>query len=309
MINRRILAAAVLGVGAVALIGIASHAQPRPAKSAPSTAPREADAEAVMKTARDFAAAFNARDAKAVAAQWTENGECHPSSGEVLHGRAAIEKAYAELFKTSPDAKIEIIPHDVRFPASDIAIEEGLVRLSRGDKELPTSSAYSVVHAREGGKWLAAVSKEWGDGIDRLLDLEWLLGDWKASSGTQSMTLSFKRDPKRPFINGSFTRKDGDKEISSGTIRLERDPEMQRIRSWHFDNDGGHGQALWVRDGNRWVLDSRAVLGDGTQTASLNIIGRAGPDAITWQSIDRVMGGKALPNTAPVRLTKSNAKR
>jgi hypothetical protein len=52
------------------------------------------------------------------------------------------------------------------------------------------------------------------------------------------------------------------------------------------------------------VLDSAGVLGDGTPTAAVNILGRAGADEITWRSIDRVMGERALPDTAPVRLTR-----
>src|SRR5262249_10117642 len=60
---------------------------------------READREAIRKSAYDFVQAFEKGDAKAIAALWTEQGEYHDESGEMLHGRAAIEKAYAEHFK------------------------------------------------------------------------------------------------------------------------------------------------------------------------------------------------------------------
>jgi hypothetical protein len=40
------------------------------------------------------------------------------------------------------------------------------------------------------------------------------------------------------------------------------------------------------------------------ETASVNILGRVNQDEITWRSIDRVIGGEALPDTMPVRLSR-----
>src|SRR5262245_12536913 len=65
----------------------------------------EADRDAIVKAARDFAAAFNKADAKAIAAMWTENGESREASGQTFVGREAIEKAYAEFFKAHPSMK------------------------------------------------------------------------------------------------------------------------------------------------------------------------------------------------------------
>jgi hypothetical protein len=45
-------------------------------------------------------------------------------------------------------------------------------------------------------------------------------------------------------------------------------------------------------------------MGDGAETASVNVLGRLNNDEITWQSIDRVMGDQALPDTVPIRLTR-----
>lgn len=88
-------------------------------------------------------------------------------------------------------------------------------------------------------------------------------------------------------------------------MRIGLDPQSGQLRSWHFDADGGHGQALWHRDGNRWVMDAVGVLGDGSPTTAVNLLGRVGADDITWQSIDRVLGEQSLPNTAPIKLTRA----
>jgi hypothetical protein len=148
------------------------------------------------------------------------------------------------------------------------------------------------------------MSGEWGAAQDRLEDLDWLIGQWKTTTPGQDVTLTFTRDERNPAIVARFVRRAGDKVESAGTMRVAFDPQTGMLRSWHFDEDGGHGQSVWVRDGSRWVLDSVGVLGNGAETASVNLLGRVNNDEITWQSIDRVVGGQALPDTAPVKLTR-----
>jgi uncharacterized protein (TIGR02246 family) len=294
------------GLAAVLAIGVLS-ARDDPAsapKPAAADQEREADTEAIRATARAFAAAFNKGDAKAVAAQWTEYGECADADGELIRGRANIEKAFAEFFKANPRAKVQVLVGSIRFPAPDLALEEGVLRQVNTVKDLPTSTLYSATHVRTDGKWQTAVSREWGAGQDRLENLDWLVGQWSATLTDQTVTLTFTRDGQKPFILGRFTKTAGDKTVSTGTMRIGLDPQTGQLRSWHFDEDGGHGQSLWVRDGNRWVLDCVGVMGDGAETASVNVLGRLNNDEITWQSIDRVMGDQALPDTVPIRLTR-----
>jgi len=287
---------AALAAGAIGMLA----AQDR----APQNKGRDADVEAVRANSREFTAAFNKGDAKAVAATWTEQGECHDAAGGLLIGRSAIEQAFAELFKSQPKAKVEVLIGSIRFPAPDVAVEEGMLRMLGTGKELPTTTMYAATHVRSGGRWLTAVSREWGAGHDRLDDIEWLIGTWRAAAPGSAVSLSFSRDDKGPYLLGKFTRTSGDK-TDTGTMRIGLDPQSGRLRSWHFDADGGHGQALWHRDGNRWLMDAVGVLGDGSPTTAVNVLGRTGPDEITWQSIDRNFGDQALPNTAPIKLTRA----
>lgn len=265
--------------------------------------------DAIRKSSQDFARAFESGNARAVASFWTEQGEYQDESGAVIRGRTAIEKAFVELFKENANARVEVLIESIRFPADGLAIEEGLLRQSGAGKDLPGTTMYSVIHVREGDQWKIALAREWGAGQDRLQDLHWLLGDWKASIADQEVTLSLKQDGKKPFLHGTFVKKTKGKVISSGTMRIGFDGQKGMLRSWHFDDDGGHGEALWVRDGNRWVLDSVGVLADGTETASVNILTRLNNQEITWRSIDRVSGGEALPDTVPIKLTRSGAGR
>jgi uncharacterized protein (TIGR02246 family) len=258
----------------------------------------------IESSARAFADAFNKGDAKAVAAMWTENGEFRVPDGQTFVGRAAIEEAYAKFFKANAGAKIEVVVKSVRFPAKDLAVEEGLLRSWRGSKDLPSSTTYVAVQVRENGQWKIALSSEAGAGQDRLEDLDWLLGEWTTKVKDGTMSLSLKRDPKKPVIQATFTRTAAGKEPVAGNIRIALDPETGQIRSWGFEDDGAHSQALWVCDGKSWILDCRGVLADGTPTAERIVLQRVGPDIITWRAIDRVLGDTALPDTTPVRLTR-----
>src|SRR5262245_61293046 len=109
----------------------------RDGPSAGEKKPAGADEKALIAQARDFAALFAKQDAKAIASLWTEQGEMHDDGGGVAKGRADIEQAFAALFKEKPKARIEVLVDSIRFPAKDLAVEEGILRLSPADNELP----------------------------------------------------------------------------------------------------------------------------------------------------------------------------
>jgi uncharacterized protein (TIGR02246 family) len=296
---------------AVAMVTLGIQAQ-SPVPAAAPTAnlqpvaapPADADRVAILKSATDFADAFNKGDAKAIAEMWTENGESRVVNGPTNVGRAAIEKAYVELFKKAEGVKIEILVKSVRFPAKDMAVEEGLIRQTGGPKTMPTTATYVAVHSREAGQWKIALSSEGGHGVDRLEDLDWLLGSWTTKVKTDDVTFSFVKDPKKPFITGTFTRKSEGKDPISGSIRIAFDPELGQIRSWGFGDDGSHSQSIWVNDGKSWLLDMRGVLGDGTSTSETVILQKVAADAITWRVTDRILGDERMPDTKPMRLTR-----
>jgi uncharacterized protein (TIGR02246 family) len=261
------------------------------AKAAADDARHEADREAIRKQSSEFVQAFAKGDAKAVAAAWTEHGEYHDDNGTALRERAEIEKEFVQVFKEHPKSRVAVEIESIRFPSHDLAVEEGVIRQLQDGKELPSSTRYRALHVREDGQWKTALCREWGSGQDRLYDLIWLLGDWKGSAKDEEMDLSFEKDKKTPSLVGHFSKKSGGEVVASGTLKISLDPQTSHLRSWHFDDNGGHGQSLWTRDGNRWVLDAVGVEADGTETACVNILTRINND------------------TAPVKLTRVAAGR
>ena len=131
----------------------------------------KADRDAIEKAGRDFMHACEKGDYGALAELWTEQGELHLPDGGMIHSRANIQKAFVEFFKENPKVKIEVLVESIRFPAANVAVEEGVLRRVSAGRELPSTTLYHTTHVREGGQWKIAVSREWGAGQDRLEDL------------------------------------------------------------------------------------------------------------------------------------------
>lgn len=296
-----VLVVAMLG----SVYGQAVRPGQRPAAQAKdgSRPGEESDREALRQAAREFAEAFARGDAKAAASSWTERGEYHGETGEVLRGRAAIEQAYAAYFKEHPKAQIAVEVESIRFPARDMAVEEGMLQLKPAASELPTSTRYAVVHVREDGRWSVAIAREWG-ADDNLHDLAWLIGNWAARSKDRAVQWNFAWNEKKSAVVGRFSVKDGGRLASSGTQQISADPQTGQLRSWIFDDEGGHGQSLWSRDGNRWILNSASVLPGGGEAAAFNVLTRISDNEFIWRSVGRTIDAKPAPDTAPVKLTR-----
>ena len=63
-----------------------------------------------------------------------------------------------------------------------------------------------------------------------------------------------------PFVIRKFTV-EGKKGVDqAGTEVIGWDPHAKRLRSWVFDSNGGFGENMWVKDGNRWLMQYSGTL-------------------------------------------------
>jgi uncharacterized protein (TIGR02246 family) len=277
-------------------------------QAAAKGASRQADEEAIRKQARDFEQAFAKGDAKAIAAQWTENAVYRNESGEVVRGRAALEKEFADFFKEHPKCPIEVRIESITFLSRDSAMEDGILQLRHACSELPTSTRYTLLHVREDGQWHISMGSEAGATEDKLHDIDWLIGKWTAKSDDYEVSMSFDWNEKHSAIMGQHTTKEKGQFVSSGNQRIALDPLTGQLRSWVFADDGGHGTAFWSRDGNRWVLHATSVMSEGSGGSATNILTRVSNDEFLWRSVDRsvVLQGvpDSFPDTLPIKLTR-----
>lgn len=269
---------------------------------------READKLAIEKLAKVFIQAFDNRDAAAVAANYTAEGEYIRNDGEPIRGRAEIEKGYAEFFKTvKGKSKLEIQTDDLRFTSADTAVLEVTLRLRNEEGELVASSWRNSLLVREGGQWKVAIVQEWDrdEGVDvSLKELEWLIGTWHVATKDREVTTVYEWDENKAFIRGKYTIKEGNKVIESGTQMIGKDNAAGEIHSWVFQSDGGFGDGLWTREGNKWSVDVSGVTPDGRELAATAIYIHVDANTYTWQSVDQTIDNVPIPDTQPIKVTK-----
>jgi uncharacterized protein (TIGR02246 family) len=272
----------------------------------------DADRAAIDTFNKSLVQAFENRDAAAMAGNWTEQGEFGHNDGDPLRGRTAIQRGYADFFKTlTAKFKVEIQSESVRFPAADMAVTEATLRLISDDGETIAAGRQSSVLVREGGQWKAAVMREWDRDIARdvaLKDLEWLIGTWHAVSDDRELTITYEWNENRTFIRGTFTAKEGAKPSESGEEIITRDNADGVIRSWVFQSDGGFGEGAWTREGKRWNIDVHGVRADGRKLTATFVYIPADPNTITWQAVNQSIDGALIADTQPIKVTKQNAK-
>jgi uncharacterized protein (TIGR02246 family) len=275
-----------------------------PARAAdPKDTKRADDEAAIRKETAAFIKAVEKGDAKAVAEFWTEEGEYINDDGTTLRGRAAIEKEYAKAFAKNKRQKLEITVESIRFPSKDTAIEEGYAKTYKAGSEQPTASRYSVLHVREGGRWLMAMLREWPDEGISLRDLDWLIGTWETKSEDAEVRTTYEWDAKKNSIRCQIAIKGKGRTVSGLQVIL-KDPRTGQLRSWLFDDDGSFGDAAWTRDGKRWVITAAGVQADGGELTATNILVPIDKDTFTWQSTERTLDGEELPNIPPVKVTR-----
>jgi uncharacterized protein (TIGR02246 family) len=287
-----------------------------PVKAAPNDAARKPagehadDEKALHKLADDFARAFNAGDAEAIAAQFAPQAEMVDVDGNVIQGRHAIQELYAENLK-EPSLKVAVQIESLRFVGDNLAIEDGHLTFSNKDEEVVLRSRYTVVHAREDGKWLIVSSRDVVNPNDRLSphehlqQLAWLVGDWIEEGGDSLVTTSCAWDESKNFLLSEYTVKVAGQTIMRGTQRIGWDPLTRQIKTWTFDSDGGYGEGYWHRDGDRWLVKITGVAVDGRPGSATQIHSRQNDHTRTWSAVDRVLGGEALPDIEEITVVRA----
>ena len=279
-----------------------------PTKPAQAQPPAKAEgAEAGIKAiTAEYAKAFNAGDAKAAALLWTETGEYVGADGEVVSGRAEIEKSLAAHFKANPGATAEVRVESVRQMGRGLATAEGVVLIKGPGNAPPAESRYTALHVLDDGRWLAASVREWvPDPATSVTpkQLEWLIGDWTAKGPSGELRITYAWDEHKVFLVGKYTLSKDGKTTSAGTQVIGRNPEGG-LRSWLFDSSGATSDGFWTNDEGRWVSEASGVLPDGTEVTSVNILVPINQDTFTWQTTEREANGVALPALPPVKVTR-----
>jgi uncharacterized protein (TIGR02246 family) len=269
---------------------------------------RAGDRQAIAQLFKEAVLGFNNRDAAAIAAHWTDDGEFIRNDGEPVRGRAEIQKGYADFFKTiKGKPRLEVQLDGLRFPSADTAISEVTLRLKNDDGEFVASSWRNTLLVREDGKWKVAMVREWDRDVSldvSLNELDWLIGTWYSSTKDREVTTTYEWDDNKVFIHGRYTVKEGAKVVESGTQMIGKDNVEGAIRSWVFQSDGGFGGGIWTHEGHKWTVDVYGATADGRELTATSIYVRIDPNTYTWQAVDQAVNGDPIADTKPVKVTR-----
>ena len=266
------------------------------------------DERAIRLVVDAFAKAYNARDAKALAALFTRDAQIVDEDGNTARGREAIERVFGRVFSEHPQGRIEIAVQSIRFVSPAVAVEEGSSTVTRAPGEPPERSRYMVVHVNQDGRWQMGyardLSEEAASAETELKQLQWLIGDWVDESPDSLIVTSYRWADGQHYILGQFTVQIGGRPAMTGSQRIGWDPLAKKIRSWVFDSEGGFAEGLWTREGNRWIVKMTGVTREGKPASATNVTTRINKDRMTWESRDRVVGGETNPAIEPVPIVR-----
>jgi len=262
-------------------------------------ADRSADEAAIRANVAAFVRAYNAGDAKAVAALFTPDAIIVDKEANTAEGRAAIEKTFKELFAAAPQKRLEVFVDSIRFLGADLAVEVGSTRETPAPREVPDRDRYTVLHVKRDGKWQMALARdaegEAPTNNERLQPLAWLVGEWVDDGGRVVVFSRCRWSEGGNFLLQEFNLQVEGRDAMQVSQRIGWDPLARRVRSWVFDSKGGYGESVWARNGDAWIIKATAVRSDGTTASATNVLVRTGTDSYVWRSTDRVVGDEVVP--------------
>lgn len=274
----------------------------RGADSSAATSQPSADEEAIRGLARDYEAACNAKNAKAVGELFAPESEVVQDNGVVVHGRDAIAAAFAGLFANNPQARTKVEIESIRFVAPGVAIEDGITKTTASPGAPPVLNRYCVTHAKIDGRWMMASARDLdpeGRAIpvaERLKPLDFLIGDWVDESSGSVVTSSYRWAAGHKFIDQKFSVRVNDAKVLYGSQRIGWDAQAKAIKSWIFEDDGGHAVGTWAWDGKRWIVKVSGASADGSTDSATSAFTPVTKDSFDYESIHRIIDGEPAPN-------------
>lgn len=264
----------------------------------------KADATAeIQKAVTLYVEAYNARDAKSLAALWAPDAVyLSQVTGNIIRGRAALETEFAGQFQDLEQAKLEVATESIEFISPSVALESGTETIIVPNVK-PEKRNYTAIYIRRDGKWLIdRVTENPEEVVDtshheKLKALDWMIGSWVDREGDLTIKTDCQWIGNNNYILRAFKVTSGDETDNlSGMQFVGWDAHKKQIRSWVFDSKGGYAEGVWTQNKNRWIVKTKATLAGGEIGTSTSILKPVDDNTFTWQKVNRVVDGEILPN-------------
>ncbi len=286
-------------------------AAPAPAAAPVALQPKTEDEKATIDGVQAFAKAYSEANVKGLAEFFADDSSIIDPSGAETRGKGAIIEMYTAAFQDLPGLKLESTVEDLKFVTPDVARVSGRSRLSAANGDATEFTKFSTLLVRKDGKWRISEIREYPTPpediapVDRLRELEWMVGDWVDESETNKVASSVRWADNQSYLIRDYAIEIQGERASSGTMFIGWDPQSAQIKSWVFDSNGGHGEGYWTRTGeHEWVVKAQGVLRDGRPTSATQIHTIINKDSVKTSSIDRIIGGALAPDITDIVMVR-----
>lgn len=270
----------------------------------PATSPvADPSLEQLKGSAAEFEKAFNAGDAKGIAAQFIEQAEVVDEDGNLVQGRENIEARFAELFKENPQARIVVEVTSLRQLSQDVAVEDGYSATTLNPDEPASRSPYTLVHLKRDGKWKIASVRDFPEEAietphDHLLALAWLVGDWVDESRDGRVETHCKWSDDGNYLLQDYVIKPRRGGELRGTQRIGYDALRKTVRAWVFDHSGSFAESTWTPVEGGWVIKANGVTAGGEAASATRMVTIVSNDAFQIDSTNQVLGNEIMPDSS-----------
>jgi uncharacterized protein (TIGR02246 family) len=293
----------ILVGGLAAVLATAAVGKQTTEATTAAAQPSPTDDQAIRLLDDRFAKAYNAGDAKAVAALFVANGEIVNQAGEAVQGQKSIVRVFSRFFQAHPKSKIVVSIESIRLLNATTAVDVGTSTVTAPSGQTIEQNRYVVVYSKQDNEWKMAIARDLPNEqslpTKEIKDLQWLIGNWADETPGATVVTSYRSADGGRSILSNFRVQIGGRSAMTGTERIAWDPQAGKLRSWTHDSKGGYAEGTWTRNGDRWVVKRNGMTADGLRASSTNTLTRVTKDRMIWQSSDRVVGGKTLPNIDP----------
>jgi uncharacterized protein (TIGR02246 family) len=280
-----------------------------PTQAAPGTAQGGAEA-AVRERIAAFNKAYNTRNAAAVAEFFADDATIVDEDGGVVKGQAAIGQQFAAGFAQPLKHTLEVTVDSVRFITGDVAQVEGVSKQT-APNEPSIVNKFVTLLVKKANVWKLAEIRDLpapDEDIapaDRLKELEWMIGEWVDQNGDQKIHSTIRWGDNNAYIVRTTTAQVGNEKPSSSLMILGWDPKTSQLRSWLFDSQGGHGEAVWTRaSDNQWMIRAEGVSHSGSPNSATQVVTIVNKDAVKTSSVDRIIGGEVQPDIDEILMVR-----
>ncbi|MGE3778217.1 MAG: SgcJ/EcaC family oxidoreductase [Pirellulaceae bacterium] len=260
------------------------------------------EAAAIRERADAYVAAYNRRDAAALASLWSENAVyVNRDTGERIQGRDAIAAMFRELFQAGGETGLRVSIEAIRLITPEVAIEDGRAEFTSAEGNA-MASTYTAVHVKQAGTWYLDSVRETempapsSAPSGRLEDLGWLVGEWLDQDDSTTVRTTWEWAKNKHFLVSHFRVGVADHVELEGTQIIGWDPVAGSIRSWVFDSEGGFGEGAWRQTGNQWTVESTSTMSDGSQGSATSVYTLLDANRFTWKSVERRINGEMQPD-------------